>query len=109
MTVPLEGSGETWPSADRKNTSTFATFMSLKENGIYISIELDAKESTKARELAENVGYEKDKSSRTLIRLKTKLFQCKDVSDIRSAVNLALDELCNIGNKLTIALENFYL
>ena len=105
LTVPLEGSGETWPSADRKNTSTFATFMSLKENGIYISIELAAKESTKARELAENVGYEKDKSSRTLIRLKTKLFQCKDVSDIRSAVNLALDELCNIGNKLTVALE----
>ena len=107
--VPIERSGKTWPSADRENTSVFATYMTLIKKDVFISIEMSATDVTKARELADMVGYEKNNSPGAIIRLKTKRFPYGDGKELNSAVNTALDELCLVGDKLVVALNKMDL
>lgn len=106
LQVPLENSGKTWPSADRENTSIFATYMALRGDGVFISIELCAKDFATAKKMAEHVGYEDKNSPGVIIRLKTKHFPLKAENDLSRIVNEALDELCEVGERLTSALDN---
>lgn len=62
--VPVWGNGKTWLGADRENKSTFASYMRLMGSDVFISIEMSAKDTVKARNLAKTVGYEEKKSWR---------------------------------------------
>lgn len=102
--VPLWAGGQTWPGADRVNNSAFAAYMRLLGSDVFISIELSAKDTDKAREIARAIGYEEDNSPGSIIRLETKRFSFKDEKDLPQAVNGAMDEFCKVGEKLVEAL-----
>lgn len=107
LEVPVWKNGQTWPGADRKNESAFAAYIRLLGSDVFISIEMSAKDTVRARKLAQSVGYEEKNSPGNLIRFVTKRFPFKDENDLSRAVNEALDEFCKVGEKVVAALDGF--
>ena len=104
--VPVWGNGKTWPGADRENKSAFAAYMRIMGNDVYISIEFSAKDTAKARILAQLVGFEEKNSPSSIIRLLTKRIPIEGAVGMEAAVKEALDEFCAVGEKLVAALDS---
>ena len=103
MEVNVWENGQTWPGLERENDSALIAYMRHIDGDIFLSVELSAKDMINAKTLAEAVGYDEKNSSESIIRLKILRFPFKDDKGISEAVNLALDEFCQVGEKLVAA------
>lgn len=110
--VAIDGEGRSWPFMERRNASSFAGFIRLHGQGLFLCVELCAGDRQKTYSLVEKAGFNIDGKCfdingqrGNLIRLITHQIDYDGLDQMQKSVDMALDEFCRVGERLVMALH----
>lgn len=106
LTVFIDAKGRSWPFLKRRNISSFAGFIKLRGQGIFLSVELSSSDKEESSKLVQAAGFDIEGQSGNLFRLICHQIDFDNAEKMYEAINRALDEFCVAGEKLVTELGN---